>query len=353
MAEDVIVADSSPAVDVKTGTESSPAPAPESATPSLSERLSKMAPSERRKWEMTKGANDLSVVPADKAEPKAAPESDPVKKQESKELTPEERSRRKRENDDRRWHEVTRENADLKARLDALEKGRTAEPSPAKPETEKTTVVTGKPKQEDFGTYEEFLEALSEFKADEKYRKNREEDDQRKAREQAEQDHQTRESNWTKRLEEGKKKYPDFEAVNWDDVILSPYMEHELKAHENGADILYYLGQHPDESKEIANASVIPNYVEIKKRDPVEAARLKGRVESLVEIRFAGISKKLSEPPTPTVKTTTSAPPKARSVAGQKSAIEDPIEAAAKAKDWVTFNKLRDAQKIAARKARG
>lgn len=147
---------------------------------------------------------------------------------------------------------VERENAELRAKLEAP-KGKPGKPDPADPKFG--------------GNWENYQEAVIEWHAEQKLQKlmqarEQESHAQRDQREQAEQARYVHETIVSK----GRDKFEDFDEVTTGDgvAITHPMLAAaaELKA---GPDILYYLGQHPEESQRIAQLSGAKQVLEMNK----------------------------------------------------------------------------------------
>lgn len=71
---------------------------------------------------------------------------------------------------------------------------------------------------------------------------------------------------WTEKVEKAREDMPDFDDVALsDDLQVSQPMAIAIQSEENGADILYHLGQNPDEAKRIAALPPARQFVEIGK----------------------------------------------------------------------------------------
>ncbi len=133
-----------------------------------------------------------------------------------------------------------------------------------------------KPKVDQFQSYEEYLEALADYKAEQKFTER-----ERKREQETQQERATREFNdmratFAERIEQAAEKYEDFEEVAFsEDVPVSEAMATAIMQSDLGPDLLYHLGQNPKEAARIAR---LP---------PIAAIRELGKLEA-----------KLSEPPT-------------------------------------------------------
>lgn len=344
--------------------DSPPAAPAEPIKLNLSEALQNASPEIRRQWEAT--GDDSLLLPKDKpAEANAAnePEAAPGKETEPKSLSPEERSRRDKERGDKRQHEYWRDRAvEERTRREQLEreiaelKSKGPESAPGKP-AETPSVADGIPELvlpdiADFETTAAWNKAVSKAVNDH----NRtvaqllvQQELQKHTREQqlsqTQQEAERREKTWSTRLDEGSKKYPDFSVAY--DAPLTHFVLEELKSREDGADLLYWLGQNPDEAKRIADATILRDYDAILKRDPDRAAELRGEMRALARTELRNIAERLKKAPQP--KKHTSAPPPVRPADGRSQVIDDPVEAAFQAGDMKTWERLaneRDLRKL-------
>ncbi len=154
------------------------------------------------------------------------------------------KERRKREDLDRRL-KVTEE---LVLKRSAAEK--TPE-QPAKPQ--------GEPVRGEFGTYEEYLEARAEYRANstvDKKMKEREDAD-RTAR--AKQDQETQREQFRKAMKDSAKDIEDFDdvvgGIKADDPVASVSAT-AIEAADKPGRVLYHLAQHPDVAERIAGLPV-------------------------------------------------------------------------------------------------
>lgn len=135
-----------------------------------------------------------------------------------------------------------------------------------------------KPKADDFDTYDEYYEALADYKAEKKVRdilkKQEEKDKQKKtANETIEAIKQFKE-----RAEKTAEKYEDFDEVITDEE--TPYNEAMKQAvfnSEIGPEIAYYLGKHKEEAMKIAKMPVLKSVMEMGKLEDRLFASLKGK----------------------------------------------------------------------------
>jgi len=138
-----------------------------------------------------------------------------------------------------------------------------------------TQVDPGRPSPDGFKTYDEYVEALTDWKLEEKTRADAE---ARRADEEG--------RRLAERIARAEEKYPDFRSVALNpDVPITPAMYSALVDSDAGADIAYWLGKNPHEAGRIAALS------------PVAAVKEIGRLES----RFSGQNapRRVSQAPAP------------------------------------------------------
>ena len=134
-----------------------------------------------------------------------------------------------------------------------------AEPAlPARPTQNDVDPQTGQPK---FATYEEYEEALLDWKLDIRQAKEAE-----KARQEAEAKRvQEIEEAYSSQVDAAKAKYEDFEQAlsgnipMWDGVIVA------IKQLENGAEVAYYLGKNRDIAKKLMEMTPVRAIAEVGK----------------------------------------------------------------------------------------
>lgn len=152
----------------------------------------------------------------------------------------------------RKARENEREAAFWKARAQALET-----PPPKPPE---------KPKPEDFDDYGAYVEALTDFKADERIKTTLDSRD-KAATEKSEAD--KRSATYLERAAAAAKSIPDYEAtVSTSDVPIAQHVTEELLDSEFGPQIAYHLAKNPELADELNAMS------------PKAAARKIGRLEA-------------------------------------------------------------------------
>ena len=143
--------------------------------------------------------------------------------------------------------------------------------------------VNNGPTPDQFATYEDYLDARADFRAEQKYitleaaKEQRVKEDAVKAAEEKE------EQSFKSKVEAFKAKTPDFEdTVRNPDLRISKVMYEAMRETEVGPQIAYHLGKNPQEAARIAGLS------------PIAAIKEIGKLEA-----------KFSKEPAPTVQTKT------------------------------------------------
>lgn len=227
------------------------------------------------------------------------------------EETEEETPKKKNRGLSKRFAELTRERKEAEARAAAAERKlaelraaprqpASTEPAPAAPSGAPPAT---KPTVEQFENYEEFVEALTDWKAEQREQAR----ERAEAERERERENERAKSAWDAKQEAAREKYADYDDAVNQDLAITPVMQHVILRSEQGADLAYYLGSHPEECQRLASL------------DDVQAARELGRLEA----RLAPAS----SPSVPTTKTPTrssSAPAPIRPVAAASPASGAP-----------------------------
>jgi hypothetical protein len=130
----------------------------------------------------------------------------------------------------------------------------------------KATQAAGKPKASDFADPEAYVEALADWKFDQRLKAHseqnqRESESQRQEREAYEDAQVARQ-----KLSAGAKKYADFDEVTGNpDVPITRVMAKAIVESDISADLAYHLGTHIDEAERIANLPPTRQAIELGK----------------------------------------------------------------------------------------
>lgn len=152
---------------------------------------------------------------------------------------------------------------------------------PKEPEP-KTVPDTGEPKLEQYDDYDDYIIAKTTHQIEKKQQVK----DQQREAEQAQQAAAEHVQEFQQHLTDARVKYNDFDEVAFNPSIpYSEAMTDLVMTSEQGSDIAYYLGQHPEDAQRIARLS---------DRD---AAREIGRLEVRVSIPQPKTISNAPEPP--------------------------------------------------------
>lgn len=146
------------------------------------------------------------------------------------------------------------------------EKIRAEERSKIKAETDNKTVESLKPTQDNFATYEEYFEAMADYKAEQKYAElqQREQKKTSEARNKAEQEKYSEFQ--ADLIAVGERKYDDFEEVVANNQTpISDIAYHAILESDIRADIVYHLAKNQEVAEKISKLSPYAQAKEIGK----------------------------------------------------------------------------------------
>ncbi len=160
--------------------------------------------------------------------------------------------------------------------------------------------VKDRPQKVDFEDEDEYIEALTEWKIDNKLKASQEETEKElKIKEEKDSVLDTY-NGLDEAVENGKDKYDDFDEIVFDeDLILSSTVTHITLDTENPEDILYYLASNPEESKRISELDPVRSAMEIGKLEIRLLAEEEMRAKTEVETKNLEPRKKQSKAPAP------------------------------------------------------
>ena len=215
----------------------------EKETPAAEEKPTEEKPGEEKPTEEKPGEKKLTEEKPGKEASDEKPPAEPVDEELPKGIKKRLATITRKRHDAERDAEATRaENAELRTKLDALE-------HPGS-ETEGE-----EPQIDNFDTEEEYLEAVTDWKADQKIAEREaawEAEQEEKVREEQEATAQERQGAFKSELEKGVEKYEDFEDVI-EDLNITGDMINILESLPNIPDIVYMLGNSPDTVKELVD----------------------------------------------------------------------------------------------------
>ena len=203
---------------------------------------------------------------------------------------------------DRKIDRLYKANAEQKARADYLEQQ-------LQSLIPKQQEIPGSPRIEDFDDLDKFIEAKTEFQAEQKI-KGLQQDHQRELNKRSQ---QMLVNSWEEKSARAYDKYDDFDEVVGDIKPVNGISVAIMQA-DNAEDVAYYLGKNIKEAQRIAQL------------DPIAQIREIGRLEA----------KLLNEPQK--AKTPSQLPEPIRPLRGSASTAKSSLEA----QDYATFLKLRN-----------
>ncbi len=145
--------------------------------------------------------------------------------------------------------------------------------------------VDQKPSPDQFKTYEEYVEALAEFKADQKIEAKLA--SHRETEEKNTEDEQLKKTFalYNQRVSEAQSRYDDFdEVVGRRDIQIPQAVQMAVIELDNGPDVAYYLGQHPEICQELCQ------------KRPMAAVAMLGRLAATLEVEAEDENQNESEP---------------------------------------------------------
>lgn len=196
----------------------------------------------------------------------------------------------------RKARENEREAAYWRQRAESVEALKSAPAAPVKPTPDK------------FTDYNEYVEALADFKADEKVDAKFKAHDEETSKKQA---LEKRASTWAEQVAALKSTITDYEeVVQASDVPVSDHVKAAIEDSDKGAELVYHLAKHPEVAERL------------NKLGELGAAREIGRIEaSLTKPETTELVEETDEPAP--VRKTTSAPPPAKPLSSGRSTATD------------------------------
>ena len=248
--------------------------------------VSSISPLPEKADEVVKTEKEKEETPVISTTEKKEEVKEPIKEEPSKETLPDKKVEPKeRDPVQRRIDEITKKRREAERERD-FERTKRIELESELKKAKSVIPQADKPKVENFETELAYLEALSDWKVEQKFKVESE----KALKETASVDEKTAIDETYQELddkmEKGRKKYADFnELVLDEDLKISESMVEAILLSDTAEDVLYYLGKHPEEAADIAKLS------------PLKIAHEFGKIEA-----------KLSAPP-PKKKTTTAPEP--------------------------------------------
>lgn len=324
--------------------------APVEAPSPTSDLLGSMTEAQRAEWRKT---GELPAPPAAEGETAAQAENPPAPEAGKPQET------RKESGAEKRIKQLLAQKKELQAKLDAVQQQTYQPPVAVPPKTEEKKAETiegpakptpgdvnldGSPKWKD---YEQFAEALAEWKADQVVGKRieaalkQERENQAKAVEQAriEQTNRAIEAEWNKRVVEATKKHSDFK-----EVALNPEF---LKTIPKGSVLDAWTLKYADGPEVLYSLAKMPEAMEhLNSLDPLDQAAF------LFEVRQSlSANGEEAHPPAPAPqKATSNAPPPPTELTAKATPVLDEAQAALQRGDFTAYRRAVNARELASRK---
>lgn len=240
---------------------------PEKTSEAPKEEAESVGSAEESQEEVSEESPEGSEEPAEK-----------TKGEEKAEKAEEAKPKAKKRRFEKRIDQLTRDKYELQARLDEAERKLTARLT--EPEVKTTKNEDGKPRVEDFETYEAYIEALTDWKYETRRKKEKEELDLYHAERRMHELHQS----WNKKIESARSKHEDWDEIAESDILISSAMEGAIMDSDFGAEIVYFLGKNPSEAERISKLS------------PLAAIREIGKIEDALSKQKAPSDQAKKEP---------------------------------------------------------
>jgi hypothetical protein len=206
-----------------------------------------------------------SSASTEQSEDETAEESDASEKEDGDEVESQEARPKKSKNGFKR--RIDKLNSKLsQAEKDAQywrEQALRAKPEAELEKKESKPTLEGKPKEDDFDTHAEYVDALTDWKMDQRDQKR-----EAKAKEsQVKSEYEQLQAAHSERFQKFAKEHDDFEEVMEDvkDVAVSSAMEHVILTSDVGPAIMYELAKNPDELERVCKLPALAAAREIGK----------------------------------------------------------------------------------------
>ena len=154
-----------------------------------------------------------------------------------------------------------------------------------------------KPIPDRFGSYDEYVEALADWKADQRVAESFKRRDAERSQAAEARAAEAKAQAWAERQSEFREATPDYDAVVGKSAVqIAPHVVDTLLDSESGPELAYHLAKHPETVKRINALS------------PLSAARELGRIEATLSNPAAPQFKPASKAPAPITPVRSSAP---------------------------------------------
>jgi hypothetical protein len=155
----------------------------------------------------------------------------------------------------------------------------------------------GKPSPDKFGSYDEYVEALADWRADQRVAESFKRRDAERSQAAEARAAEAKAQAWHERQSNFREATPDYDAVvGKSSVHVAPHVVDTLLDSDSGPELAYHLAKHPETVRRINELS------------PLAAAREIGRIEASLSTPAAPREKPASKAPAPITPARSSAP---------------------------------------------
>src|SRR5690242_13163389 len=230
----------------------------------LDRALGKDAQTDEKPEEKSEEAPEQPEEKAEAEQPEE--ESEEAGESEEKDASQEKAGTKRKPNKgfQKRIDKLTREKYQLEARLAEYERQRHEQGAKVQAtQRDSGASTSGKPRLDQFQSYDDYVEALTDWKFQQRQEQAQAEAIQRQQQEAAQrqqEEFKSRFDSYRERVEQAADRYEDWDEVTNKNVVVPESASIAIIESENGPDITYYLGKHPevvDELHELSPAQQI------------------------------------------------------------------------------------------------
>lgn len=259
------------------------------------------------------------------------PQTEKPEKQEAKaEIVPPKPSKSSAQ---RRFDALTREIHELKAKLEAKEAPAAQVEADAAPVQELPNKPTFAEFQAQGKTYDDYIEALTDWKLEQREAAKAQEEAQRAENERI----QATIAEWNDHANAARRKYDDFDETLSDQVPIYQGVLNALVELENGPEVAYWLGKNRDQAQELMKLTETRAIARIGQ---ISAELGNGDVISEKPDAEIAEEEAEEEEPRPKRRAISAAPAPIRPVGGSSTKSSVPLDEV----DYATYRKIRDQQ---------
>lgn len=194
--------------------------------------------------------DDITAVEAPEAEPVV---TEPAASSHAEDDEAQPQPEKKPDGVQKRINELTAKARAAERRAEEVERQLQELQRPKEPEAESQS----KPSIDQFQNYDEYVEALADWKTDQKLSARDKAANERQAKQTAQEEQNTFRGRVEKQVDQGRSEFEDFDEVvlNNPDLPVSATMAQALVEMDDGHKVAHYLGKNPEEAADIASMS--------------------------------------------------------------------------------------------------